>query len=127
MNNELMKILKMVESKTITAEEGQKLIQTIEMANNKVNEAKPKNIGKFLHIDVESREKGDEAVVEINFPLEAAKSFLKMGIVQNQIKQHAGDNLNLDIEEINRLIEIDYTGDIVSVDTKDANVKIWIG
>lgn len=58
MNEELVKILKMIENKIITAEEGQKLIQAMETAKKKVATVNQSMIGRFLHIDVESLEKG---------------------------------------------------------------------
>ncbi len=126
MNEELVKILKMVENKIITAEEGQKLIQAMDSANKKVSQATQSSLGKFLHIDVESLEDGEEEVVEINFPLNIAKSFLKMGFIQKQINDKAGSEVNLDLDEIMRLIDLDFVGDLVMIDTKDAKIRIWI-
>lgn len=71
-------------------------------------------------------EKGDEEVVEINIPLNVAKSFLKLGFVQNQINEKVGTDVAVDIDEITRLIDLDFVGDLVMVDTKDAKVRIWI-
>lgn len=126
MNEELVKILKMVENKIITAEEGQKLIQAMDSANKKVSQATQSFLGKFLHIDVESLEDGEEEVVEINVPLNIAKSFLKMGFIQKQINDKAGSEVNLDLDEIMRLIDLDFVGDLVMIDTKDAKIRIWI-
>ncbi|MFR7896371.1 hypothetical protein [Turicibacter sanguinis] len=126
MNEELVKILKMIENKIITAEEGQKLIQAMETAKKKVATVNQTMSGRFLHIDVESLEKGDEEVVEINIPLNVAKSFLKLGFVQNQINEKVGTDVAVDIDEITRLIDLDFVGDLVMVDTKDAKVRIWI-
>lgn len=126
MNEEVIKILKMIENKTITAEEGQKLIQAMESANKKVVQASKTSLGRFLHIDVESLDGGNEEVVEVNIPLNVAKSFLKMGFIQKQINDAAGSEVNLDLEEIFRLIELDFVGDLVMVETKDAKVRIWI-
>lgn len=126
MNEEVIKILKMIENKTITAEEGQKLIQAMESANKKAIQASKTSLGRFLHIDVESLDGGNEETVEVNIPLNVAKSFLKMGFIQKQINDAAGSEVNLDLEEIFRLIELDFVGDLVMVDTKDAKVRIWI-
>lgn len=126
MNEEVIKILKMVENKTITAEEGQKLIQAIDSANKKVVQASKASLGRFLHIDVESFDGGKEEAVEVNIPLNIAKSFLKMGFIQKQINDRAGSEVDLDLEEILRLIDLDFVGDLVMVDTKDAKVRIWI-
>lgn len=126
MNEELVKVLKMIENKTITAEEGQKLIQAMEAAKKKVTTVSQTVVGRFLHIDVESLGDGEEEVVEINIPLNIAKSFLKLGFVQNQINEKAGSDVAIDIDEITRLIDLDFVGDLVMVDTKDAKVRIWI-
>lgn len=126
MNEELVKVLKMIENKTITAEEGQKLIQAMETAKKKVTTVSQTVVGRFLHIDVESLGDGEEEVVEINIPLNIAKSFLKLGFVQNQINEKAGSDVAIDIDEITRLIDLDFVGDLVMVDTKDAKVRIWI-
>ena len=48
MNEELVKILKMIENKIITAEEGQKLIQAMETAKKKVATVNQSMIGRFL-------------------------------------------------------------------------------
>ncbi|HAX71904.1 MAG TPA: hypothetical protein DCY20_00110 [Firmicutes bacterium] len=126
MNEEVMKILKMVESKVITAEEGQKLMATIESANKQIDIARGNDLGRFLHIDVDANEEGDETTVEVNIPLKAAKAFLKMGFVQDQINKNSLEDIHIDTEEIIRLIDLDYTGDLLSVDSKDAKVRIWI-
>ena len=126
MNEEVIKILKMIENKIITAEEGQKLIQAMESANKKVTQASKTSLGRFLHIDVDSFDGGNEEAVEVNIPLNVAKSFLKMGFIQKQINDTAGSEVDLDLEEILRLIELDFVGDLVMVDTKDAKVRIWI-
>lgn len=55
-----------------------------------------------------------------------AKSFLKLGFVQNQINEKVGTDVAVDIDEITRLIDLDFVGDLVMVDTKDAKVRIWI-
>ena len=62
----------------------------------------------------------------INFPLNLAKVVLKMGIVQKQLNAKVGENVNLDIEEILALIDSEVMGDLMTIDTKDAKIRIWI-
>ena len=85
MGDELGKILKMIESGVITSEDGQALIKVIDTAHRKVNEVNQGMTGRFLHINVDSHDK-EEEVIEINIPLNLARSVLKMGFIQKQIK-----------------------------------------
>lgn len=126
MRQEIIKILKMVESKKITIEEGQQLIQAIQNAQQKKKMFHQLVIGRFLHLDVESCENGDQQLVEVNVPLNVAKSFLRLGCIQKQIEAKASDDLIIDVEEIISLMEKDYIGDLVSVETKETKVRIWI-
>ena len=50
----------------------------------------------------------------------------RLGFVQNQINEKVGTDVAVDIDEITRLIDLDFVGDLVMVDTKDAKVRIWI-
>ena len=124
MGDELGKILKMIESGVITSEDGQALIKVIDTAHRKVNEVNQGMTGRFLHINVDSHDK--EEVIEINIPLNLARSVLKMGIVQKQLNAKVGENVNLDIEEILALIDSEVMGDLMTIDTKDAKIRIWI-
>lgn len=126
MNEELVKILKMVEDKTITAEEGQKLIQAMDAAKKKVATVNQSVMGRFLHVDVDALHEGGEEVVEINIPLNVAKSFLKLGFIQKQINENADENIDLDVDEMIRLIDSEFVGDLIMIDTKEAKVRIWI-
>ena len=125
MDDELGKILKMIESGVITSEDGQALIKVIDTAHRKVNEVNQGMTGRFLHINVDSHDK-EEEVIEINIPLNFARSVLKMGIVQKQLNAKFGEKVNLDIEEILALIDSEVMGDLMTIDTKDAKIRIWI-
>ncbi len=83
-------------------------------------------IGRFLRLDILSTEEGEKETVQINFPLNLAKAVLKMGIVQKQLNAKVGENVNLDIEEILALIDSEVMGDLMTIDTKDAKIRIWI-
>ena len=126
MSEELIRVLKMIESGVITSEEGQKLIQAMQKSEQKVARVNSHPIGRFLRLDILSTEEGEEETVQINFPLNLAKAVLKMGIVQKQLNAKVGENVNLDIEEILALIDSEVMGDLMTIDTKDAKIRIWI-
>lgn len=126
MSEELIRVLKMIESGVITSEEGQKLIQAMQKSEQKVARVNSHPIGRFLRLDILSTEEGEKETVQINFPLNLAKAVLKMGIVQKQLNAKVGENVNLDIEEILALIDSEVIGDLMTIDTKDAKIRIWI-
>ena len=126
MSEELIRVLKMIESGVITSEEGQKLIQAMQKSEQKVARVNSNPIGRFLRVDILSTEEGEKETVQINFPLNLAKVVLKMGIVQKQLNAKVGENVNLDIEEILALIDSEVMGELMTIDTKDAKIRIWI-
>lgn len=126
MDDELGKILKMIESGVITSEDGQALIKVIDTAHRKVNEVNQGMTGRFLHINVDSHDKEEEEVIEINIPLNLARSVLKMGFIQKQIKAQTGTGIELDLDEMIDLLNLDYIGDLMTIDSNSANVRIWI-
>ena len=126
MSEELIRVLKMIESGVITSEEGQKLIQAMQKSEQKVARVNSHPIGRFLRLDILSTEEGEKETVQINFPLNLAKAVLKMGIVQKHLNAKVGENVNLDIEEILALIDSEVMGDLMTIDTKDAKIRIWI-
>ena len=126
MSEELIRVLKMIESGVITSEEGQKLIQAMQKSEQKVARVNSHPIGRFLRLDILSTEEGEKETVQINFPLNLAKVVLKMGIVQKQLNAKVGENVNLDIEEILALIDSEVMGNLMTIDTKDAKIRIWI-
>ena len=125
MGDELGKILKMIESGVITSEDGQALIKVIDTVHRKVNEVNQGMTGRFLHINVDSHDK-EEEVIEINIPLNLARSVLKMGFIQKQIKAQTGTGIELDLDEMIDLLNLDYIGDLMTIDRNSANVRIWI-
>ena len=126
MSEELIRVLKMIESGVITSEEGQKLIQAMQKSEQKVARVNSHSIGRFLRVDILSTEEGEKETVQINFPLNLAKAVLKMGIVQKQLNAKFGEKVNLDIEEILALIDSEVIGNLMTIDTKDAKIRIWI-
>ncbi len=126
MSEELMRVLKMVESGVITSEEGQKLIQAIQKSERKVAYVHSHSKGHFLRLDILSTEGEEKEAVQINLPLNLAKVVLKMGVVQRQLNDQVGEKVNLDLEEILALIDSEVSGDLMTIDTKDSKIRIWI-
>ena len=56
MSEELIRVLKMIESGVITSEEGQKLIQAMQKSEQKVARVNSNPIGRFLRVDILSTE-----------------------------------------------------------------------
>ena len=125
MGDELGKILKMIESGVITSEDGQALIKVIDTAYRKVNEVNQGMTGRFLHINVDSHDK-EEEVIEINIPLNLARSVLKMGFIQKQIKAQTRTGIEPDLDEMIDLLNLDSIGDLITIDRNSVNVRIWI-
>ena len=127
MDDELGKILKMIESGVITSEDGQALIKVIDTAHRKVNEVNQGMTGRFLHINVDSHDKEEEEeVIEINIPLNLARSVLKMGFIQKQIKAQTRTGIEPDLDEMIDLLNLDSIGDLITIDRNSVNVRIWI-
>lgn len=125
MNEELGKVLKMLEGGVITSEDAQKLIKVIDTAYREVNEGSQKMTGRFLHIDVDSHEK-EEGAIEINLPLNLAKSVLKMGFIQKQIDSQIGFDIELELDEMIDFLNQDYIGDLMTIVHHSANVRIYV-
>ena len=125
MGDELGKILKMIESGVITSEDGQALIKVIDTAHRKDNEVNQGMTGRFLHINVDSHDK-EEEVIEINIPLNLARSVLKMGFIQKQIKAQTRTGIEPDLDEMIDLLNLDSIGDLITIDRNSVNVRIWI-
>ena len=126
LGEELVKILKMVETGVITAEEGQKLIQTIQKSQKNIARQNPNIIGRFFRLDILSVQSGENTNIEIKFPLNLARAILKMGIVQKQLTDKVGEKVDLDVEKILSLIDSEINGDLMILNTKESKIRIWI-
>ena len=126
LGEELIKILKMVETRVITAEEGKKLIQTIQKSEKNIACQNLNVIGRFLRVDILSTQSGEEANIQIKFPLNLAKSILKMGVVQKQLTHKVGEKVELDVEKILSLIDSEINSDLMTLHTKESKIRIWV-
>lgn len=123
MNEELKSILKMIESGKISAEDGAKLIDSLGKKEEVVTNLVP-NSKKFIRIAIYDNDE-DETKVNINFPLNLAKTMLKSPLVKNQFSVNASD-INIDFDEIIRQIEDNTEGELVNIESNNTKVRIWI-
>lgn len=127
MNDEVKRILNMVESGKISVEDGEKLISSLGKETSVTSNYSPSN-KKFIKVEVYNKDDdGDEeeTKVKINIPLNLAKTMLRMNLIKNQISLNA-DDITIDFEEIISLIENDIDGELVNIESSTARVRIWI-
>ena len=119
MNEERMRILKMLEEGKISVEEATKLIEAVE-APPQETEIVPQGKPKWLKVHVTD---GDSEKVNVNLPLSLARVALKF------IPQHARVHMEeheIDIEELLSTITETKIGKLVEVQDGDEHVEVWI-
>lgn len=121
MREEIKTILKMIEEGKITAEEGEMLLS--QLSNQETSQKKSVNKSKQIHVEVTTET--NEKLVKVNIPLLLAKTVLKMGLIEKQITMNA-PGIELDIDEIIRMIESDVAGELVNVEADGKKVRVWI-
>ena len=128
MKEERMKILEMLQTGVIDANEAEKLLAALEpikkiereMVINGGLSVGTKSKRKMLKIKVESTD-GDN--VDIQIPVEFA-NLLKSGKISNKIKI---DEEDINIDEIIKMAEEGLEGDLINVETKDGEkIRIYI-
>jgi hypothetical protein len=122
MSDDRLRILEMIQSKTITAAEGADLLKALDVADKKVVVASKKSAFKMFKIKVLSAD-GDKVNVQI--PVEFAKVALRSGKGVMKIDQL--EDMNLDIEAILEMIESGIDGKLVDIESADGDtVEITI-
>lgn len=110
-----LRILEMIENKTITAAEGAELLKALD--KNETTVLKPKKDAfRMFRIKVLSAD-GDKVNVQI--PIEFAKVALRQG--KGFMKVDQIENLDLDIEQILDMIDSGMLGKIVDVESADGD------
>lgn len=141
MNEESLKILKMIEDGKITAEEGSKLLEALgdtpdETAQLRASAA-PEKKDRILRVVVDTRGHGEEdAKVRVNIPLEVAKKVAKFtAVIPKDAKKEMQENgIDIDAIDLEGLIEMFVNGQIdenlVDIETgnngKGASVKVYV-
>jgi len=115
--NDSLRILEMIENKTITAAEGAELLKALDK-NEEKSVLKPKrNAFKMFKIKVLSAD-GDKVNVQI--PIEFAKVALSSGKGFMKLDQIEG--LDLDIDLLLEMIDTGVLGKIVDVESADGDI-----
>jgi DUF4097 and DUF4098 domain-containing protein YvlB len=114
--NDKLRILEMIENKTITAAEGAELLKALDKNEEKAV-IRPKNDAfKMFKIKVLSAD-GDKVNVQI--PVEFAKIALKSG--KGFMKVDQIEDLNLDFDQIIEMIERGVDGKLVDIESADGD------
>lgn len=121
MNEETMKILKMIEDKKISAEEAAKLLDALGRSGVK-EEPSQEKYGKTLRIKVFE---GDlsKPKVNVNIPLTIVKFIGKL--MPDRVKTKL-DEHNVSFEQIMEMVEKGETGKLVEVEDKEENERVEI-
>ena len=118
MSDDRLRILEMIEKKTITAAEGANLLKALDENDKNVSiAAKAQNKFKMFKIKVLS---GDGDKVNVQIPLEFAKVALKSGKGFMKIDQI--DDMNLDLDLILEMIDKGTLGKIVDIESADGDI-----
>jgi len=112
-----LRILEMIENKTITAAEGAELLKALDKTGDKAILRPKKEAFKMFKIKVLSAD-GDKVNVQI--PIEFAKVALRNG--KGFMKFDQIDDLDLDIEAILEMIDSGMLGKIVDIESADGDI-----
>lgn len=117
MSDDRLRILEMIQSKTITAAEGADLLKALDHADKKLKPVTKKNAFKMFKIKVLSAD-GDKVNVQI--PIEFAKVALKSG--KGVMKIDKLEEFDLDLEAILEMIDTGMDGKIVDIESADGDI-----
>lgn len=115
--NDKLRILEMIENKTITAAEGAELLKALDQNEDKAIIRPKKDAFKMFKIKVLSAD-GDKVNVQI--PIEFAKVALSSG--KGFMKMDQIEGLDLDIEQILEMIDTGMLGKIVDIESADGDI-----
>ena len=127
--DEQLRILKMIEEGTITAEQGAELMSAMNTDPQELQTAAPKSRSsydkKMFHILVSSTS-GDK--VKIQFPVGAIKKILKVtGKLPIPEKDLKGIDLTSMMDAVSECLDGEIEGDFVNVEAADGtNVRIFV-
>ncbi len=125
MNEDIKKILKMIEDGKISAEEATVLIDAINEKDATITRtSKAKSLKIYVYDKVQDKKK-----VDVTIPLSLAKGFLKFGlkfVPDHSLKIDGKELQNMDFDEIIRAIEEGAQGTLVDIDESDQRVIIKV-
>ena len=117
MSDDRLRILEMIQNKTITAAEGADLLKALDVADSKIQVVGKKDAFKMFKIKVLSAD-GDKVNVQI--PIEFARVALKSGKGVMKIDQL--EDFDLDIDAILEMIDSGMLGKIVDIESADGDI-----
>ncbi|UCC85947.1 MAG: hypothetical protein JSV81_13920 [Anaerolineales bacterium] len=116
---ERMQILKMIESGTITADEGAKLLAALEESAPKSERAESSGPARWMRIRVTDLKTG-RAKVNVNLPMGLVNFGMKMGA------RFAPEMEDLNLDEIMQAIKEGAHGQVIEVQDEDDNERVQI-
>jgi hypothetical protein len=121
LKEERMQILKMIESGTISADEGAKLLAALEEGASKAEGPGSGSSGqaRWMRIRVTDLKTG-RAKVNVNLPMGLVNFGMKMGA------RFAPEMENVDLDEVMKAIKEGAQGKIVEVEDEDDNERVQI-
>jgi len=122
MNEDELKILKMIEAGTITADEGMKLLEAIgsgdkKRQNTQNTQNTPKKTLRVIRLNIFDEHKNNQ--VDIKLPLALFKAGVKIGEKFSPDLQSVMEEINYD--EILKSINEGATGEITTIKTHDGH------
>ncbi|HAS72591.1 MAG TPA: hypothetical protein DCS67_00430 [Clostridiales bacterium UBA8960] len=119
MNEDELRVLKMIEAGTITAEEGMRLIQALGQTDKLKQSKSRKNVKSIrLHIQDELK----TSPVDIKLPIGLFKAGIKIGEKFSPELQQAMSEINY--EDIMQSVDEGVLGEIMTVTTNDGHLVI---
>jgi len=119
LKEERLQILKMIESGTITADEGAKLLAALEEGASKSERLESPGQARWMRIRVTDLKTG-RAKVNVNLPMGLVNFGMKMGA------RFAPEMENLDLNEIMQAIQEGAQGKLVEVEDEEDNERVQI-
>jgi hypothetical protein len=118
-SEERMRILKMIEEKQITAEEGAKLLQALRASSGDASQREEVNKARWLRVRVTDRASG-KLKVNVNIPVGLVDVGLKMGA------RFAPEMNGMDLSAIQAAIKGGMQGRIIEVDDEADNERVEV-
>jgi hypothetical protein len=118
-SEERMRILKMIEEKQITAEEGAKLLEALRATGNDAAQREEVTKARWLRVRVTDRSSG-KLKVNVNIPVGLVDVGLKMGA------RFAPEMNGMDLSAIQTAIKGGMQGRIIEVDDEADNERVEV-
>lgn len=118
MNEERMQVLRLIESGKVTADEGARILATLEEKPATAPVLAGGRKGRFVRIHVVD----DDTNVKVNIPLDLVRialRFIPDNLVDGKLKE-------IDFDELVQAIESGANGKLVEVDDDDTHVEIFV-